>query len=276
LRYGIGGKKKNSAEREFLAANYSTEIMASWGAAMGSSIDRRVAVAAGAFEARQSFNIEIFVERYGGTTACSFKAGERLFVQAEPANRIFYVQEGQVQLSVISAHGKEAILGVVGAGDFCGDGGVIAGLIRGATATCITDCVIAKLDRTNITRAIREDAAFAEFFIVCALRRAFGLRDSLLSHLFDSSEIRLARVLLRLADYGKEGQRGTIIKGVDQEALAQMIGTTRSRVNQFMNKFRKLGYIDYDSTIVVYRDRIASLLREDAAASSRSKTPTAA
>lgn len=243
---------------------------------MVSPIDGCVAVAAGAFDAKQSFNIEAFVERYGGTTACLFKAGERLFAQAEPANRIFYIQEGQVQLSVISAHGKEAILGVAGAGDFCGDGCVIADLVRGGTATCMTDCIITKLDRTSVIRAIRQDAAFAEFFIVCALRRAFGLRDNLLSHLFDSSEIRLARVLLRLADYGKEGQRGTIIKGIDQEALAQMIGTTRSRVNQFMNKFRKLGYIDYDSTIVVYRDRLLALLQEDAAAPSQSKTPTAA
>jgi len=251
---------------------YSINVMASWGAAMISPSDGRVAVAAGAFDAKQSFDIVAFVERYGGTTSCSFKAGERLFVQAEPANRIFFIQEGQVQLSVISAHGKEAILGVLGAGDFCGEGCVIATLVRGATATCVTDCVMTKLDRTSVIRAIREDAAFAEFFIVCALRRAFGLRDNLLSHLFDSSEIRLARVLLGLADYGKEGQRGTIIKRIDQEALAQMIGTTRSRVNQFMNKFRKLGYIDYDSTIVVYRDRLSALLQEDVAAPSKTST----
>ena len=114
-----------------------------------------------------------------------------------------------------------------------------------------------------LIRAIRQDAAFAEFFLVRVLFRAFGLRESLLSHLFDSSEVRLARILLRLANYGKEGHKGTTIKAIDQEALAQMVGTTRSRVNYFMNKFRRLGYIDYNGTIAVNAGLLEDFLREE-------------
>jgi CRP/FNR family transcriptional regulator, cyclic AMP receptor protein len=243
---------------------------------MSATLNQPAPVAGGSFESKQPFDIEAFVARYGGATRCTFRAKERLFVQAEPANRVFYIQEGQVQLTVVSAHGKEAILSIAGPGDFCGESCVIANLVWAPTATCITDTVVASLDRQSVIRAIREDAAFAEFFSVCVLSRAFELRDNLLSHLFDSSEVRLARVLLRLANYGKEGQQGTIIKAIDQEALAQMIGTTRPRVNYFMNKFRKQGYIDYNGAIVVHDALLKAFLEKDPLVSLLSETSTAA
>jgi len=243
---------------------------------MSTTPDGPPPVAGGSFESRQPFDIEAFVTRYGGTTRCAFKAKERLFVQAEPADRVFYIHEGQVQLTVVSAHGKEAILSIAGPGEFCGESSVIADRVWAPTATCITDTIAACLDRRSVVRAIREDPAFAEFFSVCVLSRAFELRDNLLSHLFDSSEVRLARVLLRLANYGKEGQQGTIIKAIDQEALAQMIGTTRPRVNYFMNKFRKQGYIDYNGAIVVHDALLKAFLEKDPLVSLLSETSTAA
>ena len=243
---------------------------------MSSTSDGPPPVASGAFESKQSFDIEAFVARYGGTTQCTFKTKERLFVQAEPAERVFYIKEGQVQLTVVSAHGKEAIISILGPGDFCGESCVIAGRVWASTATCITDTVVASLDRQSVTRAIREDPAFAEFFSYCVLTRAFELRDNLLSHLFDSSEVRLARVLLRLANYGKEGRQGTIIKAIDQEALAQMIGTTRPRVNYFMNKFRKQGYINYNGAIVVHDALLQAFLEKDSWVSLQSEASTAA
>jgi CRP/FNR family transcriptional regulator, cyclic AMP receptor protein len=243
---------------------------------MDSTSESRPPVASGALESKQSFDIEAFVARYGGTTRCAFRAKERLFVQAEPADRVFYIQEGQVQLTVVSAHGKEAILSIVGPGDFCGESSVIADRVWAPTATCITDTIVACLDRQSVVGAIRQDPAFAEFFVVRVLSRAFELRDNLLSHLFDSSEVRLARVLLRLANYGKEGRQGTIIKAIDQEALAQMIGTTRPRVNYFMNKFRKQGYIDYNGAIVVHDALLQAFLEKDSLVSLLSETSTAA
>ncbi len=243
---------------------------------MNSTFEGRPAVASGAFEAKQVFDVDAFVARYGGTTRCAFKTAEQLFVQAEPSSRLFYIQEGQVQLTVVSAQGKEAILSILGPGDFCGESCLVAGRVRSATATCLADSVIAKFDRASLIRAIRQDAAFAEFFLVRVLFRAFGLRESLLSHLFDSSEVRLARILLRLANYGKEGHKGTTIKAIDQEALAQMVGTTRSRVNYFMNKFRRLGYIDYNGTIAVNAGLLEDFLREESPGSPLAAKPTAA
>jgi CRP/FNR family transcriptional regulator, cyclic AMP receptor protein len=243
--------------------------------AVNSTFDGRPAVASGAFDAEQVFDVEAFAARYGGTTRCVFKTGEQLFVQDEPSSRLFYIQEGQVQLTVVSAQGNEAILSILGTGDFCGESCLVAGRVRTGTATCLADSLVAKLDRTSLIRAIRRDPAFAEFFLVRVLFRAFGLRESLLSHLFDSSEVRLARVLLRLANYGKEGRKGTI-KAVDQEALAQMVGTTRSRINYFMNKFRRLGYIDYNGTIAVHAALLEDFLREESPGSAEAAKPTAA
>jgi CRP/FNR family transcriptional regulator, cyclic AMP receptor protein len=131
-----------------------------------------------AFETRQALDLGTFAARFGGVTRLTFKSGARLFAQGEPANCLFFIQEGQVQLTVVSSHGKEAILSVLGAGDFCGESCLSDGKARSASAVCIADTVVARLERANIARAIREDALFAEFFIVCVLKRAFQLRDN--------------------------------------------------------------------------------------------------
>lgn len=205
-----------------------------------------------AFAAALSFDVAAFAARHGGMTEAKFKVGASLFAQGEPANCLYFIDQGQVQLSVLSTQGKAAIIGLLNPGDFCGDSCLIGEQPRLATALCITDAVVKRLERANVVRAIQEDACFAEFYVKYALSRTARLTDRLLSQLIDSSEQRLARLLLFLADYEKNGGKGTVIGNLDQELLAQMIGTTRSRVNFFMNKFRDLGYIDYNGDIVVH------------------------
>jgi len=235
--------------------------LAKWGQAMTLSIGGAACPAQGVFEYNRSFDVEAFASKYRGVTRLSLKAGAVLFAQGEAADCMFYLQAGRIQVSIVSNHGKEAILGVVEPGDFCGEG-CLLGRIRIATAACIADSAVVRIERTAIVSAVRYDTQFAEFFLVYALTTIIRLRESLISQHFDSSEKRLARVLLLLANYGKEGAQDNVIKNVDQEALAQMIGTTRSRVNHFMNKFRRLGYIDYNGTIVVKPALLDAVLRE--------------
>jgi CRP-like cAMP-binding protein len=153
--------------------------------------------------------------------------------------------------------GKEAVIALLGRGDFCGEGCLVGEPLRMATATAMTKCVVARLEKATVIRAIHEDAAFSEFLVAYVLKRTARLTDTLIDQLFNSSEKRLARVLLLLANYGKEGRSETVINKIDQETLASMIGSTRSRVNFFMNKFRKLGLIEYNGKINVH----SSLLR---------------
>jgi len=216
-----------------------------------------------AFESRQVFDVGAFASRHGGVTVSRLKSGSALYTQGDPADSLFYVMTGQVQTSVVSEDGKEGILGVLEPGVFCGEGCLLGNRKRAATAACIADSTVARLERANVIRACREDPSVAEFFLVFALKTVVRLRLNLISQLFDSSEQRLARILLVLANHGKDGQRDNVIRNVDQEALAHMIGTTRSRVNHFMNKFRNLGYIDYDDTIVVNRS-LADFVRREA------------
>ncbi len=208
----------------------------------------------GTLDSEASFDVESFAANYGGVTVSRLRPGTVLYSQGEPADALYYVQDGQIQITVVSSHGKEGILGVIEPAGFCGEGCLLGNRIRVATAACITDTVVARLERASIVRAVRKDPSFAELLIVVALRKVVRLRESLISQLFDSSEKRLARALLLLANYGRRNGAADVIRNIDQEALAQMIGTTRSRVNHFMNKFRKLRYIDYDgNVIVVYR-----------------------
>ncbi len=199
-------------------------------------------------------NVEALAANYGGVTVSRLRSGAVLYSQGEPANSMYYVQDGQLQITVVSSQGKEGILGVLGSGDFCGEGCLLGSRIRVATVTCIANSLVARLERTSVLRAVRENSEIAAFFLAFALRRVVDLRENLISHLFDSSEKRLARALALLGKHGGNGGSKHVIRNVDQEALAQMIGTTRSRVNYFMNKFRRLNYIDYDGdSIVVYR-----------------------
>ena len=197
------------------------------------------------------------LSKYGGLVASDFGAKQPVFSQGDAADCVFYIQKGQIQLTVISMQGKEAVIAVLGAGDFCGEGCLVGEPLRMATATTMTQCVVVRLEKAIVIRAIHEDREFSEFLVTYVLKRTARLTDNLVDQLFNSSEKRLARVLLLLANYGKEGRTETVINKVDQETLAQMIGATRSRVNFFMNKFRKLGLIEYNGHINVH----SSLLR---------------
>jgi CRP/FNR family cyclic AMP-dependent transcriptional regulator len=229
----------------------------------------------GSFVAAPSFDLETFAANFGGVTILKLKPGAVLFRQGEPADALFYLQEGHVQTTVVSRHGKEGILGIVEPGSFCGEGALLGNRFRVGTAVCLGSSVVARVERANVIRAIRQDPAIAEFFIAFALTSVVRLREKLVSQLFDSSEIRLARHLLILANCDN-GRREHVIRNVDQEALAQMIGTTRSRVNYFMNKFRRLGYIDYNGNIVVHGTRLNEALREPSFPPRAARKPTAA
>ena len=200
----------------------------------------------------ESFDVEAFATRYGGVAKFILKAGATLYAQGQAASCLFYVEKGRVRLSVLSPKGKEAIVAILDAGDFCGEDCLGGEPARVATASCVTDAIVARLEHSCVARAIRRDPQFAEFYLAYVLNRATALREQLISQFFDSSEQRLARILLALTRRNNGRRTDPVIRAFDQEALAQMVGTTRSRVNYFMNKFRKLGYIDYKDDIVVY------------------------
>ena len=226
---------------------------------------------------KQSFDVEAFAANYGGVTVSRLKAGTLLYRQGEPADALFYLQEGRVQTAVVSSQGKEGILGVLEPGTFCGESCLLDNRVRLLTATCIADSVVARLERANVIRAVRENPAIAEFFVAFTLTNVIRLRENLISQLFDSSEQRLARVLLVLANYGKKDGRENVIRNVDQEMLAHMVGTTRSRVNYFMNKFRKLHYVDYDDNVIVIHSSLLDVaLRENTFGAPQTRTPPAA
>jgi CRP-like cAMP-binding protein len=178
-------------------------------------------------------------------------------LQGDAADSIYYIKKGQIQLTVVSMEGKEAVIAVLGTSDFCGEGCLVGQPLRMVTATTMTQCTVVRMEKATVIRAIHDDPEFSEFLVSYLLKRTARLTDNLVDQLFNSSEKRLARILLLLANYGKEGRTETVINNVDQETLAQMIGATRSRVNFFMNKFRKLGLIEYNGRINVH----SSLLR---------------
>ena len=197
-------------------------------------------------------NLEAFGSKFGGVTRSRHKSGDLLYDQGQPADCMFYLEQGQIQLAVLSAQGKQAIIGLLDAGDFCGEACLVGDQVRASAARCSADSDVARLDGPNMVRAMQQDQRFAEFCLAYFLDRTVRLTERLVSQHFDSCELRLARILLLLANYGTEGRPTTVIRNLDQEALAQMIGTSRSRVNYFMNKFRDLGFIDYNGQIVVY------------------------
>jgi CRP-like cAMP-binding protein len=211
---------------------------------------------------RPTFDIHAFAAAYGGVTDARIKPKQTIYAQGDPADCIFYIQEGRVQLTVVSEQGREAVIAILEAGSFCGETCLVGQPLHMATATAMTGGMTARLDKTAVMRAIHDDLAFAEFFVMYVLDETVRLRDNLIDHLFNSSEKRLARVLLLLADYGKEGRMEQVINKVDQQTLAQMVGTTRSRVNFFMNKFRKLGFIEYNGHISVHSSLLSVLLHD--------------
>ena len=197
-----------------------------------------------------------------GRTTVKYQKNGIVFSQGDVADAVFYIQRGRVKLSVVSEEGKGAVVGIMGPRDFFGEGCLTAGTVRMNTASALTDSLIARFEKPVMMQALRQQPAFSAMFISHLLARNARIEADLVDQLFNSSEKRLARVLLLLAHFGKEGKPETVIPTVSQEMLAEMIGTTRSRVSFFMNKFRKLGFIDYDGGLEVHNSLLNVVLHD--------------
>jgi CRP-like cAMP-binding protein len=176
----------------------------------------------------------------------AFAKKKAIFAQGDASNAVFYIKRGKVRLSVVSEIGKEATIGILNEGDFFGEGCLAGQPLRLCSATAMTDCSVMKIDKKPMMEVLHREHAFSDMFVAYLLTRNIRYEEDLVDQLFNSSEKRLARVLLLLAHFGKDGKQETVIPKMSQETLAEMIGTTRSRVSFFMNRFRKLGFIDYD------------------------------
>jgi CRP/FNR family cyclic AMP-dependent transcriptional regulator len=182
----------------------------------------------------------------GGKTVLEYTANRAIYRQGDPADSIFYLRRGKVKLTVTSQQGKEAIVAILGPGEFFGEGCLAGQLLRVSSAVAMSDCSFAKIERLRMARMLHEQHDISELFVTHLLSRNIRYEEDLVDQLFNSSEKRLARILLLLAHFGKEGRSETVVPRINQENLAQMVGTTRSRVSHFMNKFRDLGFVDYD------------------------------
>jgi len=212
----------------------------------------------------RSFDPRVFlVTENGGRTINELKKGDRLYSQGDDADSIFYIQSGQLKLTVISEQGKEAVVAILGPDAFCGEGCLNGHRRRMATAVALTDSDVMRIERSAMIRTLYDEPSFSEFFITHLLARTLRIEEDLIDQLFNSSERRLARALLLLANFGKEGKPERVIAKVSQETLAEMIGTTRSRVSKFMNKFRDLGLIDYNGHLEVHSSLLNVVLHDD-------------
>ena len=201
----------------------------------------------------------------GGKTDVEYGANRNIFCQGQPADSVFYIRQGKVKLAVTSDQGKEAIVAILGDGDFFGEGSLAGQQLRIATATTITDCKLVRIAKPLMTRMLHEQHDISELFVTHLLSRNIRYEEDLVDQLFNSSEKRLARILLLLAHFGKEGRSEVVVPRINQENLAQMVGTTRSRVSHFMNKFRKLGFVDYDGPtggLMVHSGLLSVLLHD--------------
>ncbi len=180
-----------------------------------------------------------------GRTLTDYRKDHKVFTQGDPANAIFYIQKGKIKLTVVSKQGKEAVVAILGAGDFFGEGCLAGQSQRMASATTMSDCSITRLEKAGVIRLLHQQPAFSELLLHHVLSRNIRIEEDLVDQLFNSSEKRLARVLLLLANFGKEGKPEPVIPKMSQETLAEIVGTTRSRVSFFMNRFRKLGFVQY-------------------------------
>ena len=216
-----------------------------------------------AVKRRASFDPKSFLAKVGeGRSIDRYRKGQIVFSQGDPADAVFYIQKGKVKVTVVSEQGKEAVVAILGANEFFGEGCLAGQAQRIATVTTMTDSVIMRLEKAAIVDVIHREPAFSEMFIAHLLGRTIRVEADLVDQLFNSSEKRLARLLLLLANFGKEGKPEPIIAKISQETLAEMIGTTRSRVSFFMNKFRKLGLIDYNGGIHVHSSLLNVVLHE--------------
>lgn len=215
-------------------------------------------------ELNNSFDVNSFLTNAGvGRTVRHYGAKQIIFSQGQPADSVFYLQQGRVRLSVLSKQGKEATIALLSPGDFLGEGCIASDQpIRMASATAITECSVLKIEKHEMARTLHAEHNFSDMFVAYVVQRHNHTQADLVDQLFNSSERRLARALLVLANFGKKDKPEEVIPDVSQETLAEMIGTTRSRVNFFMNKFRKLGFIDYNDRLRVHSSLLSVVLHE--------------
>jgi CRP-like cAMP-binding protein len=210
---------------------------------------------------QHAFDPQAFLAKIGtGRTLMACPKQRPIFTQGEAADAVFYIQDGQVKLSVVSAQGKEAVIAILAAQAFFGEGCLAGQPLRMATATALTDGTLMRIEKAAMLRVLHAEPAFSALFMAYLLARNSRIEADLIDQLFNSSEKRLARVLLLLAHFGKEGKEELVLPRISQETLAEMIGTTRSRVSFFLNKFRKLGFIDYNGELRIHSSLLNVIL----------------
>ena len=212
---------------------------------------------------KRPFDVSDFLSKMdGGRTLQTFRKAEKIFAQGDPADAVFYIQGGKVKVSVLSQQGKEAVVALHGGGDFFGEGCLTGQPLRLATVSAMTDCVIMRIGKADMVNTLRDEPKLSEVFMAYILARNARVEEDLVDQLFNSSEKRLARVLLLMANFGKEGKPEPVIPKLSQETLAEIIGTTRSRVSTFMNRFRELGFISYNGDLEVHNSLLNVILHD--------------
>jgi len=209
------------------------------------------------------FHVDAFLaEADGGRSVLNLRKNQRVFSQGDPADAVYFMREGKVKVSVLSELGKEAVVAIHDTGDFFGEGCLTGQSLRLATAATMTESVITRIDKAAMVRVLHDEPKFTERFLAYLLVRKARVEEDLIDQLFNSSEKRLARALLLMANFGKEGRQERVITNVSQETLAEIVGTTRSRVSHFMNKFRRLGLISYNGHLEVHGSLLNMVLHE--------------
>jgi CRP-like cAMP-binding protein len=212
---------------------------------------------------RRKFDLKTFLSTIDcGRTIATFPTKGMIFVQGDLADAVFYIQKGKVRLSVLSESGKEATIGILNEGNFFGEGCLTGQSLRMCSAITMTDCAVMRIDRKSMTEVIHRERTFSDMFVAYLLTRNIRYEEDLADQLFNSSEKRLARVLLLLAHFGKDGKPEIAIPKISQGTLAEMVGTTRPRINFFMNRFRKLGFVRYNGEIEVHSSLLNVVLHD--------------
>src|ERR1700677_3934419 len=216
-----------------------------------------------AVKKRSKFDLKTFLSTIdGGRTIVAAPKKQTIFAQGDLADSVFYIQKGKIKLTVLSSKGKEATIGVLNEGDFFGEGCLTGQPLRMCSAAAMTDCTVMRIDKKSMMDVIHRERAFSDMFVAYLLTRNIGYEKILVDQLFNSSEKRLARILLLLAHFGKDGKPEVAIPKISQETLAEMVGTTRSRVNFFMNRFRKLGFVRYNGELEVHSSLLNVVLHD--------------
>ena len=209
------------------------------------------------------FDPSTFLATIGeGRKIVAFPKEQAIFAQGDPTDAVFYIQKGKVKLTVVSKTGKEATIAILGDGDFFGEGSLAGQPLRMGSATAMTNCTVLRIEKKAMMHALHREHAFSDMFVAYLLARNIRYEEDLVDQLFNSSEKRLARVLLLLAHFGKEGTPETVVPKISQETLAEMVGTTRSRVSFFMNRFRRLGFIRYNGGLQVHSSLLHVVLHD--------------